>query len=1006
MGRTMTEMTRRRTRARLVGRDEELSGLVDAVLSDGADRPVILVTGEAGIGKTRLLSELVASLGSDDSEAGHGQPRVARGSCLRLADGELPFAPILEILDAIRGWGFDIPATLFDRLAGAGAGDGAEGLKSADARAVRFMEITAVLLAVAERSPLVGVIDDLHWADQSTLDLVLFLARRLRGSRVTLVLAYRSDELHRRHPLRPVIAELSRGYVRERIELAPLDPAAVMELIAGLGDVTAVGPSEIVARAEGNPFYVEELVALDPGGRGLPPSLRDVLLARVAATDEPTGHVLAACAVIGREADRELIDAVTMLDPPVLDSALRTAVDRSILVADQDGRSYRFRHALLEEAVHDDLLPGDRIELHRRTASALQARPAAQPGALARHLDLGGRPQEAIDAYLEAASRAFRALAWTEAVAAHERAAELVATAATEPNEASVARLRELVIPAALAMSWSGSPARAIAVLREWAPQAEGRGDITAAVEMLNTLDQLLNEVGDEPASRETGRRAFELFQEAGLEDEASPLGIDLLVNAAAGEWIEGRNRDALELAERALAAAEQLGSPARLFRALLERGAARLTGGNLDAGLEDVERARDLQRSHGWLDTFGHLSTNIPAALIEVGLLPLALELSEEGVRRSRELGIERSWEPWTLPGVAMHALMTGRWADADAPIAASREYRPGGLASHYLEFVAGQLAAGRGELAGCDAALAAMEQVGAGLVGEYEAVRGIVRAARADAAGDPSRRLVEAEAALRTLEGTDGLVLRSRLAADAASAAADLVASLSPRHDAGRITDARGRGRAAADLAVAVDSGRLVPGSSSVPTTRANAALASAEAARAEGNDEPSAWPPIADAYRAIGMLPRVAYVLFRGAAAALAAGDRPAGEARLRAAADLAASIGMTVLAGRVDALARAARVDLRPGGVAERNTAPSLEPASLDPWGLSAREREVLALLAEGRTNGEIGKNLFISTKTASVHVTHILDKLGVSSRTEAALIASRAGLIEGRLQPTE
>jgi hypothetical protein len=668
----MPDMGRRSTSAVMVGRDQELADLLAAVTSEDPERPVILLAGEAGIGKTRLLSELIGRVGGD---AGPFSRRVARGSCLRLADGELPFAPILEILDVIRGWGIELPAALSGRVLGAGIG----APTSADARTVRFMEITAALLATADSSPLVVAIDDLHWADGSTLDLILFLARRLRGSRVTLILAYRSDELHRRHPLRPVVAELARGYIRERVELVPLDREAVLEQIAALADITAESSNGIVTRAEGNPFYVEELVALDPRARGLPPSLRDVLLARLAATDALTGQVLAACAVIGRVADRELIGTVTMLDPMALDSALRTAVDHSILVPDPDGQSYRFRHSLLEEAVHDDLLPEDRVELHRRTATALQARPEAQPGALARHLDLGGRPQEAIDAYLEAASRAFRALAWSEAVAAYERAAELLASTATGTDE-TVARFRDLVIPAALAMSWSGSPARSIAVLREWAPRMEQSGDTATAVAMWVTLGQILNEIGDEPGSRDAGGTAYRLFQESALELEAMPVGIDLLVDTAAGAWIEGRNRDALGLSERALAAAEQLGDPARLFRALLERAAARMTLSSIDAALADVERARALQRTHGWLDTFGHLTTNIPAAMCEVGLLSSAIELSEEGLRVSRELGIERSWEPWTLPGVAMHALLTGRWSEADAPIAASRDYRPGG--------------------------------------------------------------------------------------------------------------------------------------------------------------------------------------------------------------------------------------------------------------------------------------------------------------------------------------
>ena len=274
----MAGMSRRSASPRLVGREQELADLLAAVAADDRERPVILVAGEVGIGKTRLLSELGEHARSpfDDTDAG---PIFARGSCLRLAEGELPFAPVLEILDALREEiGANRSAALRTRLQGAGP----YGLQAPATRTLRFIEIHDALVAAAGQRRLTIIIDDLHWADQSTLDLVLFLARRLRGGPVVLVAAFRSDELHRRHPLRPVVAELSRGYVRERVDLAPLDAAEVKAQIAELrGDTTPQRVAAIVERADGNPFYVEELDhALDPAARELPASVRDVLLAR------------------------------------------------------------------------------------------------------------------------------------------------------------------------------------------------------------------------------------------------------------------------------------------------------------------------------------------------------------------------------------------------------------------------------------------------------------------------------------------------------------------------------------------------------------------------------------------------------------------------------------------------------------------------------------------------------------------------------------------------------
>jgi DNA-binding CsgD family transcriptional regulator/tetratricopeptide (TPR) repeat protein len=996
----MTGMARRTTSPRLVGRDRELADLLDAIGSDDPDRPLILVAGEAGIGKTRLLGEAIERVRAPGGEPPALPWNVVRGSCLRLAEGELPFAPILEVLDAIREQG------LTDRADWARArltGTDSSPSGSADARTVRFVEIHDALSDAATAAPLLVVLDDLHWADRSTLDLLLFLARRLRGGRVVMLAGYRSDELHRRHPLRPILAELGRGFVRERIDLEPLGREAVTEQIAELGpsiDPDLVGG--IVARADGNPFYVEELVALGSGRKGLPDSVRDVLLARVAALEPEAIRVLGACAVVGREADEPLLARVTGLADAAISEALRAAVDQAILVAEPAG-GYRFRHALLEEAVHDDLLPSERVNLHRRVADALRdsaSKPGAArvaPGELARHLDLAGRPGPAIDAYLDAADIAFRALAWSEGVTAYERAVELAASLSGGVDGGSGQRLRDLTITAAMATNWSGAPARAIAILRQAIADAEAAGDTETAASMLVTLSRILNDSGDEAGSAAATLSAVALFPPT----EATALGVDLLLDLAAGAWNAGRTRDAIGLAERAVTGAESLGDHKLLFRALIHRGEARIGAGQVPDGMADVDRARQLQAEHGWLDTYGFLATNIGVSLADAGFLDEALSAWQEGLRMSRELGVTNSWDPWNLPGLAYHALLAGRWPDADAPLAAGRAFRVRGLPMFFTELVAAHLAAGRGDLDACERALRLSAEGAIGMRGEIEAFIGYGHVARAEAAGDPAARLAAAESALRKLDGLDTFVLRSRLAVEIAAAAADLVVSLHPRRDQVHIESLRARANAAVALAADVDEGRAIEGTSSVPWTRANVAFASAEAALAHGTDAPADWLAVADAFRAIGMLPRVAYGQYRAAGAAIRAGDRVAGNAHLRGAFELATSIGMTSLLRRIEELARAARIDLAAPAPQARERD---EPA--DRWGLSGRELEVLALVAEGRTNGEIGARLFISNKTASVHVTHILDKLGVSTRTEAALLASRAGLLEGQLRSPE
>jgi DNA-binding CsgD family transcriptional regulator/tetratricopeptide (TPR) repeat protein len=990
----MSGMTRRSTSARLLGREREVADLLAAVAIGDADRPVVLLEGEAGIGKTRTLAELIRRLAEPNGLEGP-PTRVVRGSCLRLAGGELPFAPVLEILDAMRGdaWAPDVEA-LRSRLAGAGP----EGVQSAEARTQRFLEIRDLLVAAAAESRLVVALDDLHWADQSTLDLVLFLARRLRGTRVILLAAYRSDELHRRHPLRPVVAELLRGFVRERVELGPLDREAVLEQIGELrGPSDADVAAAIVERADGNPFYVEELVFIDPGLNELPATVRDVLLTRLGALDPTTVRVLAACAIVAREVEIDVLSEILELAPESVGAAVDSAVDSSILVQADSRATFRFRHALLEEAMHDDLLPSDRVNLHRRVATVLETRAAegrdaAVPaGELARHLDLGGQRARAIPPYLEAASVAFRALAWAEGVVAFERASELIAT---EGDDSAAAMMHDLVVPAAHAMNWAGASSRSISLLREWIARTDEQQDASRAVTLWVELTYILNDVGDEAAARDALDAAIQIQQ----PDETNEGGVALLISRSAGAWVVGRSREALEIAELAMRGAEGLADPSLLFRALVQRAEARISLGDVKGGLADVDGLRRLEEEHGWLDTHGLLGTNIGSALAEMGELDAALRLWQEALAKSRQRGLERSWDPWNLPGLAMYAVLTGRWNDADAPISEARAFQAAGMPTVWNENIAAHLAAGRGDLAAADRALAAAEAHTIDLLGDWDALVGLARAARADAGGDQGRRLEEADAAISRLEGFDSFMTRSSLVVEVASAAADLVATLRPRRDRDRIAHARARARWAAEYAADLDGGLVIPGVVSVPLTRANAALTAAQTARAEGSDDPAVWQQIASAYEAIGLRPRVAYALFRAGAAALGAGDRAAGAANLREAYELATTIGMKVLAGRIESIARASRIDLgvHDNSVAERDAAAAGRDA--DRWGLSPRELEVLVLVADGRTNGEIGARLFISTKTASVHVTHILDKLGVSSRTEAALLANQAGLL--------
>ena len=360
----------------MIGREAELLALEEAV-RDRAERPVALVAGEAGVGKTRLVREL------RERQLAAGAT-VAVGSCVELGADLLPYAPFVESLgrlvedlgegaDELLGAARPDLAILLPGLSpGTDPATGGGGSRGRMYEAVR---------AVLDRGPdpLVLLLEDVHWADRSTLELLDYLARRLRHGRTLLLATYRTDELHRRHPLPPVLAELARAGRSTRIEVGPLDGAQSARLVRELGvDAEAVAVVDAIARrSEGNPFLLEELIAAGVGeAKPIPGTLRELLLARVGSVDASTRRALGIVAALGRPAEAELVELAWNGSGADLDGALRDAVDRGLLVVNPgDGRRLAFRHALLAEAVVDDLLPGERVRLHATLARILADAP-------------------------------------------------------------------------------------------------------------------------------------------------------------------------------------------------------------------------------------------------------------------------------------------------------------------------------------------------------------------------------------------------------------------------------------------------------------------------------------------------------------------------------------------------------------------------------------------------------------------------------------------------------
>ena len=365
------------------------SGTVRGARRAAAGQPgIFLISGEAGVGKSRLLTELTTL------SAGMGATAVG-GLCVDVAAGTLPYAPFVDIVRDLHCARFDGGAARIsasrartsrsgDRPARGDRSDAGQGGQGRLFAAVRD------LLAVASTSrPILVTIEDLHWATRRRSSLVTYLARSMQSEHYLLVATARLETLPRRHPLLELVAELARLPTLDRIDLARFDRGELVQQLTGiLGRVPDPDLArEVFERSDGNAFFAEELVATDSGGGGpLPASLHEVLAARLATLDEVTQGIVRVTAVAGRVVSHELLEQVAGMPSPVLISALRAAVDHGVLLRVEDpSPGYAFRHALAREAASGELLEAERIAIHRAIADALERDEALSPaGELAR----------------------------------------------------------------------------------------------------------------------------------------------------------------------------------------------------------------------------------------------------------------------------------------------------------------------------------------------------------------------------------------------------------------------------------------------------------------------------------------------------------------------------------------------------------------------------------------------------------------------------------------------
>ena len=434
-----------------VGRVEPLARLHAAVARAAAgESSAVVVGGEAGVGKTRLVRQVADEVAQPVAGEGAGV-RVLSGTCIDLGEGGPPFGPMVEILrtlvredgaTAVRVYAGPAAGEL-GRLVSelatpepAGVPEPVIGAIDPAGGATRLFEVFLGLFErLARDRPVLVLVEDLHWADRSTRDLLTYLIHRLGPARVAVVMTFRSDEMNRRHPLRPFLAELERSGRAERVDLPRFDRDDVALQLQGiLGEVpTPEIINAVFDRSEGNAFFTEELVAAGRDVRSidLSPTLRDVLVVRVEVLSDAAQQLLRVAAAAGRTVHHDLLAQVADYDDAQLRELLREATEHQ-LIEPSGEREYAFRHALLQEALYDELLPGERVDLHAAYARALTERPELAGGdrarlfaLLAHHWYAAHELEAALAASIEAAMEAERVAAVPEARQHYERALSL-----------------------------------------------------------------------------------------------------------------------------------------------------------------------------------------------------------------------------------------------------------------------------------------------------------------------------------------------------------------------------------------------------------------------------------------------------------------------------------------------------------------------------------------------------------------------------------------------------
>ncbi len=1033
------------------------------------------------MGVSRFLSEAASRLGTLSEPFG-----LLRGRALP-AGADEPYAPVLRPLAAlldgladdelrtVLGTGAEdlvrLVPSLAERPAVRDLLPARPTVTSPERRQAKVMEaILGVLGRLADRRPIVLVLEDLHHADDATRALVMFLARIARSQRLAVVATYQPDELTRSHPL---VADLGRAADAPRpparLEMGPLGRDEIAGLIEGIeGERPSASALVLVAeRSGGSPLVAEELIAArrELSGASLTGTLEDLVSARLSLRSPECRRVLRLLAPAGRPLDHARLADVAaafealaggrpprsagvrrrgdgVLEPDLL-AGLEEGIEHGLLAEDRD--RVEFRHELIGRAVEADLLPLQRLRHHAALAVGL----ARSPYAAAHHWVAARAPARAREAALQAAAMAHAVDAPQDELRLIELALSLSdivvdGRARRRPEAVPVARamdvpwLSELQARAGEAAFAAGRAPRAVAFAEAAMAGLDKRRDRLALALLHDRLGRYRRNAGDQDGAVAAHRRAVDLVP-AG----PSPARATVLASLAQIRMLDGTFSEAERFAAEAILVAKSCGEAARAqeTHATTTLGVSLGWSDDPEAGVALLHQARRMAEELGDVDELFRVYANLTTVLDLLGRRSEAVDVAYEGIDAARTAGLEAVYGNFLRGNAAESLFLLGRWPESRALSSTALEWSPAGVAfvNSVVNLAIVEIETRAGELAG---------RLLGQLLLELETVRDsqhavpVYRAAASFAlwSGDLVDARRAADRGWTLVRETEDWVLAAKMAATVAEVDAAAAAEAAQRRDLAALAAARQRVAAVlAEASAAVTGSGVPPAIGSRREADAYLATALAYRCRVDGEDEQVVWDAVASRWAALGNRYETARARWRQAEATLAAALGRRGRARasrpLLEAATIARELGAQPLLRELRDLAGRARLSLPPEfevvSTAEDGHEPTnghitnghavYEPAPVgaaagasavvrsvvgepvvarpNTFGLSGREREVLGLIAEGRTNREIGQRLFISQKTVGVHVGNILSKLGVSGRVEAAAVAIRLGLTE-------